>query len=84
MLRTEKIDTSFGSYISSEEGREVDPFNDSELVRLVALNLELAVRNLLTAANPPECCVLTADICTHRLVAMPDGNGDIIVRVFDA
>lgn len=77
------LETSFANVIGPEAGREVDPYNDSELVRLVALNLELAVRNLLGSANPPECIVLSADICTHRLVAMPTSDGDVSVLVFD-
>lgn len=83
MIRTQNTQTFVESFMTPEEGREVDPFNDSELVRLVALNLELAVRNLITSSYPPECCILTADICTHRLVASPTKDGRIKVRVFD-
>lgn len=61
--------------------REVDPYSDPEIVLLVALNLEMAVRNLMTASSPPECCVLTADICTHRLVAIPTEDGTVKVLV---
>ncbi|MHA1960863.1 MAG: hypothetical protein ACW99U_11555 [Candidatus Thorarchaeota archaeon] len=82
MIRTEAITRE--SFMSPEEGREVDLLNDPELVRLVALNLELAVRNLITSQVSPDCCILTADICTHRLVAMPEKNGEIKVLVYDA
>ncbi len=77
------LETSFANIIGPEAGREVDPFNDPEIVRLVALNLELAVRNLVGSATPPECLVLQADICSHRLVAMPTADGDVSVLVFD-
>ncbi|MBD3408020.1 MAG: hypothetical protein GF411_18010 [Candidatus Lokiarchaeota archaeon] len=66
-----------------ENGREVDIYNDPKVVRLVALNLELAVKNLMASHNPPECLVLTAEICTHRLFAMPTKNGDVKVIVFE-
>ncbi|MCK5239339.1 MAG: hypothetical protein KAR33_07330 [Candidatus Thorarchaeota archaeon] len=78
------LETTFANVIGPETGREVDPFTDSEIIRLVALNLELAVRNLVGSATPPECIVLTADICTHRLVAMPTSDGDVSVLVFEA
>ena len=77
------LETNFANVIGPEVGREVDPFNDPETVRLVALNLELAVRNLVRSATPPECIVLSADICTHRLIAIPTADGDISVLVFD-
>ncbi len=78
------IETSFANVICpAESGREVDPFNDPEIVRLVALNLELAVRNLMGSATPPECIVLQADIGSHRLIASPSENGDVSVLVFD-
>ncbi|NHI84053.1 MAG: hypothetical protein EAX81_07105 [Candidatus Thorarchaeota archaeon] len=80
---SEKTATAFASAYVPEEGRAVDPFTDPELVRLVALNLELAVRNLISSQTPPDCLVLTADICSHSLVAMPDGNGDVKVLVFE-
>lgn len=77
------IETSFTNTLISETSREVDPFTDPESVRLVAINLELAVRNLMNASISPECLVLTADICSHRLVAMPDGNGEVSVFVLE-
>lgn len=77
------LETSFANVIGPEIGREVDPLNDPETVRLVAVNLELAVRNLVGSATPPECIVLSADICTHRLIAMPTSDGDVSVLVFD-
>ena len=77
------IETSFTNTLISETSREVDPFTDSESVRLVAINLELAVRNLMNSSISPECLVLTADICSHRLVAMPDGNGEVSVFVIE-
>jgi hypothetical protein len=78
------LETTFANIIAPEEGREVDPFNDPEHVRLVAVNLELAVKNLLRSSAPPECIVLTADICTHRLIAMPTSDGDVSVLVFES
>ncbi|MFX0107384.1 MAG: hypothetical protein ACFE7R_03805 [Candidatus Hodarchaeota archaeon] len=83
IMITGKSETAFANILTPEEGREVDPFTDSELVRLVALNLELAVRNLMQSKNPPECLMLTADICTHRLVAMPTADNDVKVLVFE-
>ena len=80
---SEKIETAFANAYVPEEGRAVDPFTDPELVRLVALNLELAVRNLISSQTPPNCLVLTADICSHRLVAMPDDTGGVKVLVFE-
>ena len=77
------LETTFANVIGPEVGREVDPMNDPETVRLVAINLELAVRNLIRSATPPECIVLSADICTHRLIAMPTSDGDVSVLVFD-
>jgi hypothetical protein len=67
-----------------EEGREVDALSDPEMVRLVALNLELAVKNLMSSRTPPECLVLTADICTHRLMAVPTADGEVKVLVFES
>ncbi len=75
------IETSYSNIITSDEGREVDAMLDT--VRLVAINLELAVRNLMTSETPPECLMLTADICTHRLVAMPTADGKVSVLVYD-
>ena len=82
MIRTQKIEQIFGDY-SSDSGREVDPFTDSETVRLVAVNLELAVRNLISARAPPESLVVTADIGTQKLMAIPTADGDIKVLVFE-
>lgn len=84
MIRTHGIEPYLGDIISPDHGREVDPFADPETVRLVAINLELAVRNLITAKAPPECLVITADICTHKLMAVPTADGDVKVLVFDA
>ena len=75
------IETSFSNSLETEIGRAVDPYSDPEIVRLVAINLELAVRNLMNSSTSPDCLVLTADICTHRLVAMPDGKGNVSVLV---
>ncbi len=80
---SEKVATTFIDVVNPEEGREVDPFTDPQLVRLVAVNLELAVRNLIESNTPPECLTLTADIGTCRLVAMPTKNGDVRVLVFE-
>ncbi len=80
MIRTE-LEVIPRAFAGSITTREVDPYSDSEIVLLVALNLEMAVRNLMTASNPPECCVLTADICTHRLIAMPTEDGNVKVLV---
>ena len=68
MIRTHKIDPIFGDISTPENGREVDPFTDSETVRLVAVNLELAVRNLISANAPPESLVVTADIGTQKIM----------------
>ena len=78
------IDTSFTSMLLSESGRAVDPYSDPEIVRLVAVNLELAVKNLMSSTASPDCLVLTADICSHRLIAMPDNNGDVSVLVIES
>ena len=78
------IETAFTNIVTPQEGREVDPFTDSEIVRLVAINLELAVKNLMKASTSTECLVLTADICTHRLMAMPTPDGDVSVLVFES
>lgn len=83
MIRTHKIEPMLGDIITPDQGREVDPFADSETVRLVAINLELAVKNLISARTPPECLVVTADICTHKLMAIPTADGDVKVLVFD-
>ena len=61
----------------------MDPFTDSEIVRLVAINLELAVRNLISANAPPESLVVTADIGTQKIMAIPTADGDIKVLVFE-
>lgn len=80
---SEKVATTFADVVNPEEGREVDPFVDPQLVRLVAVNLELAVRNLIGSNTPPECLTLSADIGTHRIVAMPTENGDVRVLLFE-
>lgn len=66
---------------STEQGRTVDPFTDPEMVRLTAINLELAVRNLMQSSCIPNSIVLTADLVTHQLVAVPTSNGDVRVVV---
>ena len=82
MIRSESIDT-LAFLVQPENGRAVDPFNDPEIVRLVAANLEMAVRNLMMANSSPECLVLTADICSHKLVAAPKADGSISVIIYD-
>jgi len=82
MIRTQSIEPVYGNM--SDQGREVDPFTDPEVVRLLALNLELAIKNLVRSKSSPECLVLTADICTHKLMAMPTADGDIKVLVFES
>jgi hypothetical protein len=83
MIRTQKIEPIFGDFTQPDNGREVDPFTDSETVRLVAINLELAVKNLISANAPPECLVVTADIGTNKLMAIPTADGDVKVLVFE-
>jgi hypothetical protein len=85
MIETGRIGTTTMDYLAMPEvGREVDALNDPEMVRLVALNLELAVKNLMSSRTPPECLVLTADICTHRLMAVPTADGEVKVLVFES
>lgn len=85
MIETQRIGTTAMDYLAMPEtGREVDALNDPEIVRLVALNLELAVKNLMSSKAPPECLVLTADVCTHRLMALPTADGDVKVLVFES
>ena len=79
MLRTEAIEP----FPLLQSGREVDPETDSEIIRLTALNLELAVRNLSSSQTPPVCLTISADICTHTIVATPTDDGEIKVLVFD-
>ncbi len=83
MIRTQSIEPVYGSDITPDLGREVNP-TDPEVVRLLALNLELAIKNLVSSKSSPECLVLTADICTHKLMAMPTADGDIKVLVFES
>jgi hypothetical protein len=80
---TEKIEPILGNIETAEAGREVDSFTDPEVVRLTAINLECAVRNLMMANAPPECLVITADICTHKLMAIPTADGEVKVLVFE-
>ena len=80
---TERIEPIIGNIDTSETGRLVDPFTDPEVVRLTACNLEMAVRNLMTANAPPECLVITADISTHKLMAIPTADGEVKVLVFE-
>ncbi|NOR38212.1 MAG: hypothetical protein GQ580_01325 [Candidatus Thorarchaeota archaeon] len=83
MIRTQSIEPVYGSDITPDLGREVN-HTDPEVVRLLALNLELAIKNLVRSKSSPECLVLTADICTHKLMAMPTADGDIKVLVFES
>jgi hypothetical protein len=83
MIRTQSIEPVYGSDLTPDLGREVNP-TDPEVVRLLALNLELAIKNLVRSKSSPECLVLTADICTHKLMAMPTADGDIKVLVFES
>ncbi len=83
MLKTEIAENTFRDDLVPEDGREVNLFTDPETVRLTALNLELAVKNLMNSSNVPECLILTADICTHRLVAMPTSDECVKVQVFE-
>lgn len=83
MIRTQKIEPIFGDFTQPNNGREVDPFTDSETVRLVAINIELAVRNLISANAPPESLVVTADIGTHKLMAIPTADGSVKVLLFE-
>ncbi len=76
-------DVVYEHLVTTDEGRLVDPFEDPEHIRMTALNLELAVKNLLSANVAPDCLVLTADLCTHRLVATPNANGEISVMVYE-
>lgn len=80
---TERINPTLGNIVSTDAGREVDPFTDPEVVRLTAINLECAVKNLMAANAPPECLVITADICTHKLMAVPTADGEVKVLVFE-
>jgi len=83
MIRTQKIEPIFEDFIQPDNGHEVDPITDSETVRLVAINLELAVRNLISANAPPESLVVTANIGTHKLMAIPTADGNVKVLVFE-
>ncbi|MGV9103373.1 MAG: hypothetical protein ACOC3C_04590 [Candidatus Thorarchaeota archaeon] len=83
MLRTENAEITFRDDLAPEEGREVNPFTDPEPVKLVALNLELAVKNLMNSGSALECLVLTADICSYRLVARPTTEECVKVQVFE-
>lgn len=82
MIRTESISPLL-TVDTTDTGREVDPINDPEVVRLTALNLELAVRNLVQSREPPDCLIITADLCNLRIMATPTADGDIKVIVFD-
>ena len=76
-------DVTYENLVPANEGRLVDPFEDPEHIRLTALNLELAAKNLLSANVSPDCLVITADLCTHRLVAAPNADGEISVMVYE-
>ncbi len=80
---TERMNPIIGNIASTDAGREVDPFTDPEVVRLTAINLECTVKNLMAANASPECLVITADICTHKLMAVPTADGEVKVLVFE-
>ncbi len=82
MLRMKEIGT-YEELMHTDEGRPVDAFEDPEYIRLTALNLELAVKNLYQAGVSPECLVLTAELCNHTLVAKPSADGSISVMVYE-
>jgi hypothetical protein len=82
MIRTESISPLL-TIDTTDTGREIDPISDPEVVRLAALNLELAVRNLVQSRQPPECLVITAELCNHRIMATPTVDGDIKIIVYD-
>ena len=77
------METTYENLVTTDAGRLVDPFEDPEYIRLTALNLELAAKNLLSANVSPDCLVLTADLCTHKLIATPNANGEISVMVYE-
>ena len=83
MIRVENIKNVHNNLITLEEGREIDPLEDPEMVRLVAVNLELAVKNLIDSKAPLECLTLSANICTHRVTAIPTADGGVKVLVFE-
>ncbi len=80
MIRSECINTTEEMTLSGQ-GRLVDPYTDPEVIRLTALNLEMAMRNLLSAGCAPDSLVLTADLAMCRLVATPSTDGGVQVRV---
>ena len=82
MLRMKEIGT-YEDLMSTETGRPVDVYEDPEYIRLTALNLELAAKNLFEAGVSPECLVLSADLCEHKLVAKPNAAGNIEVLVYE-
>ncbi|MGY5874112.1 MAG: hypothetical protein RTU30_00060 [Candidatus Thorarchaeota archaeon] len=83
MIRMKDVETIYENLVPTNEGRLVDPFEDPEHIRLTALNLELAAKNLLIANVATECLVLTADLCNHRLIATPNVDGEITVMVYE-
>ena len=80
MIRSQSINTTENPTITGQ-GRVVDPYTDPEVIRLAALNLELALRNLVNAGCPTEHLVLTADLAVCRLVATPQSDGGVQVLV---
>jgi hypothetical protein len=83
LIRLKDMETMLEGLITPDTGRLVDPFEDSEEIRLTALNLELAAKNLLSAGVSPSCLVLTAELCSHKLVATPDSGNEIKVMVYE-
>lgn len=82
MLRTQDLNPLMAAE-TLDTGREVDPVNDPEEVRLTAMNIELAVKNLVQSNHSPECLVITAELCEYTLQAMPSDDGEIQVMVFE-
>jgi hypothetical protein len=82
VLRTQDLNPLLAAE-TLDVGREVDPFNDPEVVRLTAMNIELAVKNLIQSKNAPDCLVITAELCGYSLQAMPTEGGEIKVLVFE-
>ncbi len=82
MIGARDANSALSSIAPQDIGRPVDPMTDSEDIRLIAVNLELAMRNLLSATALPTDIVLTADLRTCRVMAMPTEDGEVQVRVF--
>ena len=82
MLRTQDVNPLLAAD-TLDVGREVDPFNDPEIVRLTALNIELAAKNLVQSKYPPRCLVITAELCEYTLQARPTDDGEIKVLLYE-